>query len=672
MAATNARTEDHGERGIALITSLLAISMMLALGLALLLSVTIDTKTSGLSRSASAALLAADTGLTVGRSALKKAMIGQLQSIKAGTTALASVTSVTGQFPDVLVFPDPGSSANAQYYKTLLATAVGYATNSTRNSTLTNANGSSFAITYGVLSSSVATQKTTVGSAIQTVTFRYAISSTGATLPGGSATVMENGTIPITIILSDTSSTSPTIFHFSGFGAFFDNGDADPNSYLASGTFSGPVHTNTHFSFLSSNNVAFTNQVTQGDNYIRYNSASFGQGHQNLPTLLNTYQGINVSSQGYAGSVTVPLPADNFSQEYAVINGNGITAANSSGVPVFPPAVIPVDSKGSPLAVIDSSGRVTANALQANLRTASDSQPVISNNSMASGVYISSSDGTSIAGAGIYVQGDASDIKLYTSGTDQMYVIQQGGTTTTIDVNYTNNTTRVTSGSKTTTFQGIPTDNSVVASTQPGVSLFVNGSINSLHGAVGGGTSGAAIAAKTRLTITAQRMITITGDLTYANPVANSDGSPATNINSITNVLGIFTNNGNVNLAPNSNWVSGPGLSLEIDAAIVSFNSITSDDGGNIEGSITYTGGNAPGNSDAWKLVGSRVQASINNIGYSKRNVYFDQRFGGGNFAPPFFPGTSYTLGGTISTDLGIVNWQDPHAIGISWSRITN
>ncbi|MGH9932376.1 MAG: hypothetical protein ACREA9_24500 [Pyrinomonadaceae bacterium] len=146
-------------------------------------------------------------------------------------------------------------------------------------------------------------------------------------------------------------------------------------------------------------------------------------------------------------------------------------------------------------------------------------------------------------------------------------------------------------------------------------SLFVNGSINSLRGGkTSSSTVKPAIAANTRLTITSNRHITVTGDIKYANPVANSDGTYMSGISSIKNVLGIYTNDGNVYLAPNSNYVAGAGLSLEINAAVVTFNGKTSNDSGAIEGSITYSSSaTSPGTNDRWKLVGSRVQSKINN-----------------------------------------------------------
>ena len=501
--------------------------------------------------------------------------------------------------------------------------------------------------------------------------FRYTITVTGKTEAGGTATVSETGRLSTAIVLTATNgSASNRSFSFSGFGAFFDYGDTQANALLASGTFTGPVHTNTHFAFLASRQVNFRNVVSQVEDKIRYDNSSNTNGNHAIPTADIT--GIDISAEGYKQTDKVPLPDNVFSQEYAVINSTGITDLKVDGTPVDPPAVMPA----LPNTLFDLSGRVSADALKLNLRNASNAQPTISSGKIANGVYVSSADGDAVAGAGIYVQGDASDIQIYgdTNG-DQVYVIKQGSTTTTVRTSFTNNQTTISSGSSSRTMTGVFKDKGDPLNIKNGAMLFVNGAINSLRG--GKDSSGAkpAVASATRLTITAQADITVTGDLKYANPVANSDGSPVSGLGSIDNVLGIFTNDGNVNLAPNSSYIgaSGGSLSLEMNAAVVSFNSNTSNDGGQIKGSIVYTGGSTPQSSDRWRLVGSRVQSKINTIGYTYRDIYFDTRFQGGTFAPPFFPGTNYKLAPVpTASAVTISSFATPAASAISWFRSNN
>ncbi len=293
---------------------------------------------------------------------------------------------------------------------------------------------------------------------------------------------------------------------------------------------------------------------------------------------------------------------------------------------------------------------------------------------LANGIYVATSDWSNVTGSGIYVKGDADDIQLIadTNG-DQVYVIKQGSTTTTVRTSYTNNTTTVTQGSSTKTLNGVFKDKSDPLNIKNGTMLFVDGNIKSLRGGKDSTNNKAAVASASRITIAGQRNIYVEGDLKYASPVANSDGTPVSGIGSINNVLGIFTNDGNVYLSPNSTYVGGSGLSLEMNAAVVAFNTKTSNDGGAIEGSITYDAANAsPGSSDRWRLVGSRVQSKINSIGYTYRDIYFDARFSGGTFAPPFFPGTDYEYAPSVPTTLTINSIATPAATAMSWFRNNN
>ena len=667
------RTQGESERGIALITALLATTILLALGMAVVLSATTDMVTTKTQRVGEQAFFAADGGIGVARRALAQSFSETVTQIRAGTITYYknNPPAAVGYFPDVQVLPPPGDTA---FYQAVLARAVQLATAAPRAQRLDELNGSSFTVKYSPISGSVSLITADKYNATESATLRYSIEVTGGTGAGGSARVHETGRLSIDMTLRASGEPTGRDFKFSGFGAFFDNGDTQANAPLASGTFSGPVHTNTHFAFLSSRSVTFRNVVSQVDNGIRYDVLSNTTPNITPIPSAPGIAGISISSEGYKQIAPVPLPADAFSQQYAVINNTGIKDLHADGSPVDPPAVIPIDAQGNPVAIFDSSGRVVASVLAANLRNVSNNPPTVSGGLLANGVYVSSADGSTIAGAGIYVQGDASDMQLYadTNG-DQVYVIQQGSTTTTVRTSYTNGTTTVSSGGTTRTYTGVFTDKSDPAHIQPGVSLFVAGSINSLRGGTNGSTIRPAIAATTRLTITAQRHITVTGDIKYANPVANSDGTDVANLNTLQNVLGIYTNDGNLNLAPNSNYVAGPGLGLEINGAVVTFNGNTSNDAGGIEGSIVYTGSTTPGSNDRWRLVGSRVQSKINTIGYSYRDIYFDKRFSGGRFAPPFFPGTTYTLGPPpVAGTTTITTVNAPAPTAMSWFRDNN
>ena len=166
----------------------------------------------------------------------------------------------------------------------------------------------------------------------------------------------------------------------------------------------------------------------------------------------------------------------------------------------------------------------------------------------------------------------------------------------------------------------------------------MNGSVTSLSGppAVDGSTA-PAIGPKTALTITAQRNVRITGDIKYSEPVVGPRTARPFRPRTRTTGLGIYTNDGNVELAPNHTRTDGDGKSLD-GGAIAAFNSNTANDGGKIEGSIVFTGAHLPAGARL-RVVGARIQSNIANIKYRNRQVYFDPRLDNGNFAPPFFPG---------------------------------
>ncbi len=245
----------------------------------------------------------------------------------------------------------------------------------------------------------------------------------------------------------------------------------------------------------------------------------------------------------------------------------------------------------------------------------------------------------STCAGGIFVEGDATVTvaPLGGSTTAQIYTIVQSGITTTVTINPTTNQTSIKKGSGSTkVITGVPQDCAPGASTINATMLYVDGNITSLSGPESGGaSSGPAIQNGTELTITAASNITITGDIRYVTePVTFTQnqipGTPADTLipgNNYSQVLGIFTPGGNINLANAQS--SG---NLEIDASVATIAS-----GGS--GGLINTG-NAI---NTLNIVGGRIQNTIQNINTTTRNVFFDRRFASNNFAPPWFPSTQIT-----------------------------
>ena len=250
------RNHCESERGMALITALLAMTILLALGMAVVFSATTDTVTTKTQRVGQQAFFAADGGIGVARRALAQSFSETMAQISAGTIALyKNNPPVTiGHFPDVQVLPPPG---NTSFYQAVLARAVQLTTATARTQRMDELNGSAFTVTYTPVSGNISLIAADAFNATESATFRYSIEVTGSTGAGGSARVHETGRLSIDTTLRASNEPTGRDFKFSGFGAFFDNGDTQANAPLASGTFSGPVHTNTHFAFLSSRSVTF-------------------------------------------------------------------------------------------------------------------------------------------------------------------------------------------------------------------------------------------------------------------------------------------------------------------------------------------------------------------------------------------------------------------------------
>lgn len=615
----------RAERGAALIVSILCMSLLLALALALLLSTTTDTLISNSYRASSEAFFAADGGLAVGRRALQKALSEQVAAVCADKNRFYRASTQ--------ILPDSSTAPDHEFFGAVSARFAQIA-NDERRSLLPN--GSRYQLELVAFTGGPTNPaQPRAANGQEYYRFDYTIRSLGRSERGARAQVEEHGRLELPL---RTKKGNPVREPFSKFGTFFDVGSEDP-LVLVSGKFTGPVHTNTRFSFSSRYTVKFESTVTQVDKAIVYDGKT-------VPIPTDGMDGILVGQGMYRQERRVEPPPNNYSQEISVITPT--SAADD-------PEQFPVDGQG----------RATPEALSKNLVDARGNNPQPRGSRIPPGVYIASSDGASMTGSGIYVQGDA-DVELSTSGSAQVIKVRQGGRTTTVTIDYEADTTTIVSGADRYTVTGVPRDPDF---SRPGASMFVNGSVTSLSGppAVNGQTP-PALASKTALTITAQRHVRITGDIKYPEPVVGPTGADAPAAATLESVLGIYTNDGNVELAPDSTRVDGGGQSLEIHAAIACFDRNEANNAGAKEGVIYYAGSAPPGPKDKLTIVGSRVQQRIGNIGYKNRAVFFDPRFRDGNFAPPFFPGTSVTVkppefGATFDGEQAI------HVYADSWQR---
>ena len=454
--------------------------------------------------------------------------------------------------------------------------------------------------------------------------YNYSMTSVGQAISNEASTLTDSGSV---IISANLAPAGPVNTSFSAWGMFIDQYSACSGSYLVPGLISGPVFTNGAWTFGTSGSYIFTDPVgevspTSG---FQFSNRCFSSANNSY-----TYSGSTIKptfQAGYLkGQSAVPLPTNDYSQKRAVLDGIGI---GSTSVP--------------------------NGEMHNTLRDASGGQYPASGTS--SGVWLPysvdpSTGAKTFTGGGVYVAGDASVVLSPSGANGEVYTITQSGVTTTITVNPAANTTTVVSGGNTTVIDGVPSqkDPTTGGAVRPATMVYVNGNVTSLKGP---GQGLPAINDGVAVTITAASNVTVTGDLLYkTRPVTKTQNEiPGTPPDMLIpgsdhgQVLGIFTATGDVRL---QNGQSNG--NLEIDASLATISQAGS-------GGVVNTG-NAI---NTLTIVGGRIQSAIKNINSTTRNVLFDRRFTGGNFAPPWFPSTTITPGGvasaTVTSSIQRIRW---------------
>jgi hypothetical protein len=197
-------------------------------------------------------------------------------------------------------------------------------------------------------------------------------------------------------------------------------------------------------------------------------------------------------------------------------------------------------------------------------------------------------------------------------------------------------TTTISNGSTSKTISGIP-ENLGASPPSEAAMLYVNGNISGSSGGtttgLAGPSSGAAIQNGSALTVTASGTIAITGNLLYSTEPVTLNPSDTLVSPSPTNVFGIFTPTGDIQLrVPNNNQ------NLEIDASLAMISS--SGSGGLI---------NTWNQINTLTIVGGRIANQAKQGNVTTRNIWFDRRFLQGSFAPPWFPATTVATSGTVT-----------------------
>jgi Tfp pilus assembly protein PilX len=616
----------HADRGIALVTALLLLSLFLVLTLSMVIATMSDTLIDGYYRNARASFYGADSGLNAVRQALINDVLNNdLPSTYAPASGAPNLSLPTNAFPSDI------TSAFGSY-KSILGSSSSSSSSSWPGTFQLDTTHSTLGMTSATSNNALCNPGSTTAITIAiscTYNYNYHIIVQGQSRGGEVNQVEEYGIVPITITLTPHAG-APT--PFSKWSTLFDQ-YAICSAPLVPGTFTG-----TMFSNQSWNWGAFsTNYVLNG---------SVGAVNANVGYMYNdgTCDQKSTTSDSHAGTTIAPkfngglslsqtavsLPTDTYSQEQAVLDGRGGScAAGQTGC---------------------SNPAPTNATLAADLKTAGGTAW---SSSASSGVFAPFTPGsgsnpgtltlTGSPGAfgGLYVQGNVDQMTLTasTSGSGsslhklQVITIKQGTTTTTVTLDLTAQTTEIQDnhGNDSKAMAGLPMNMDASPSPTEGCMVYVTGNISSNPSAnaptgLSGPSSGAAIQDGSAVTITAGGTISITGNITYSTEPVSLDVSDTPVSPMPSNVLGIYTTGGNVQFQPPSNVST-----MEVDASFATINGASGSQYG-LQASWN--------NINTLNIVGGRVQnKALDGSSLGQRNIYFDQRFTSG-FAPPWFPTT--------------------------------
>jgi hypothetical protein len=614
------------QKGVALITALLLLLLLTGLTLAMAWSSSSDMLINSYYANFRGSFYAADSGLNIARQSL----VNQLEAvvpnnfsstvppIPAGAEATVQA-NVLSQYGSAYQSIDTGSAASSWPEKFTITQA------------------SLTLIPDPVTGLATVTKDPKTGDITSYVyKYAYALTAIGKSRGTENTTLTDKGQLQLTANLKPAT----TNLSFAAYGMFIDQFSLCGGT-LVPGTITGPVFTNGAWNFGTGGPYTFTDPIGSVNQDAGY---QFSSGCDSIDGTSDTKGGTTIAptfAQGFQrGQAAVPLPTNSFNQERAVLDGIGTNNTAPSN------SELNAALKDAFGVAYPSGGTNTGVFLPYKI---------------VAGARV-------FTGGGILVQGDAS-VQLSPAGAcaagscAQVYTITQVTTVTTVTtvtVDKAANQTQIAvavngvAQPAQPTINGIPEqfDPASGAVMGPANMLYVNGNIKSLSGPGEGQT---AIQDGTALTVTAANSVTITGDIKYRQEPVTLTGTTQTPIdtlipaNDTRQVLGIFTATGDIQMSNKQT-----DNNLEIDASLA-----TISQGG--AGGLINSGNQI----NLLTIVGGRIQNQIKNIGTTTRNVLFDRRFQGGNFAPPFFPSTTVNPGkssASFTTSLSRVAWKDQSA----------
>ncbi len=612
-------------RGVALITTLLLLSIFSVMAVAMVVALSSDMLINGYYRNFRGSFYAADSGLNITR----QYMVNQLMAavpptfgsstaspIPAGTEAavLSSLTTLYGSNnSNTIINQGQGASSWPGQFK-ITSPTLQLLTTPAQPVVTTDSSGNVTGYSY---------------------TYNYSMTSIGQAHSNEQTKIEDRGSIILNLHVVPATGVSTS---FAAWGTFIDSYPVCSAPFVP-GTMTGPFFTNDGWTFGDFGQYIFTDAVGSHSSTAGYYFSN-GRCYQvAAPSYKKGRNTIDPTFQGglQLGQSKIALPTNDFNQKEAVVDGIG---------------------DGSSFSLTS-----LKNTVGTNYTT-----------SASSGVYMGygttaaacSSTPPCMTGGGIYVKGDAAvtlaaATNSSTGTLQQIFTIKQGSATTTVTLDFGNGsiapttTFQTVNGGATTTqvLNGLPQNYSGSPPSEAAM-LYVDGNITSLAGASGQ----PAIQDGSAVTITAANDVAITGDIKYkTEPVTLTQNQiPGTPVDTLIpgndkgQVLGIYTATGDIQLKVPSN-----NQNLQVDASLAMISA--SGSGGLI---------NTWNNINTLTIVGGRIanQAKQGNI--TTRNIYFDRRFTEGGFSPPWFPSTtitpSATDSATVTPSVQRIQWIDQSA----------
>jgi hypothetical protein len=627
----------NGNRGVALVISLLLLSLFMVLTLSMVIATTSDTLIDGYYRNARASFYGADSGVN----AIRQSLLNDLfnNDLPAGyvPSGGAPNLTITSSFPSDITSTSSGFGS----YQSILGATSSTSSNSWPGTFKLDTANSTLSMTPSASNNA----QCNPGSTVAIVTsmdcvynYNYHMVVDGQSRSGEVNVVEEYGQIPFTVHMQATAAP-PT--PFSSWSTLFDQYGLCAGPFVP-GTMSGKMFSNDSWNYgVFSTKYIFNGSVGAHNAKVGY---MYNDGTCDQSTAMSDTHGGTTINPTFTGGLSlnqtkISLPTDTYSQLQAVLDGKGQTC---------------------------SAGGTSCSSVSSSAMTAVLENPAGTawSSSATSGVFLPYNKSTGMlnldsstgAFGGIYVQGNVDQMTLTASTTTisgttyktQVITIKQGTKTTTVTVALPSTAgtpstgfTRVQDNSSNDSgwLAGSPANDNNTPLTE-GCLVYATGNISSDPTAnaptgLSGPTSGAAIPDGSAVTITAGGTISVTGNITYEKEpvslnVSDTPVSPAP-----TNVLGIYTTGGNVQFQPPSDVSS-----MEVDASFATINGASGSDYGLQASWNRITNLN---------IVGGRVQNKARDgSALTARNIYFDQRFGTG-FAPPWFP-TTIIPGPTIES----------------------